>query len=43
MKNWIRKRIVLYSLRMNLVEAIGMNWWKKASNECRRIKRVKEL
>lgn len=31
------------ALRANLCEAIGMNWWKKAYNECNRLDRLKKI
>lgn len=30
-------------LRGNLCEAIGMNWWKKALSECRRLDRLDRI
>lgn len=43
MRKFFQKFIILVKLRNNLREAIGMQWWKKASNECRRIERVEKI
>lgn len=41
--NWIRKQRVIRELRSQLVESIGMNWWKRARNTCNRLDRVRSL
>ena len=43
MKKFRKYLKIKLKLHGNLTEAIGMNWWNKAFNECNRITRVKNL